>query len=85
VDAPTPDAEHAAALSLLAKLRAFIEGELTETERMMLASLLGPGVVAAYAVDEVAGFDGGWGASALPDGLVQALSDEDVRVEGLGL
>ena len=79
------DPAHTTALGLIDKLRHFIDGELNPEERVMMASLLAPGVIAAYAGDEVAGFDAGWGPSILPDALAQALVEEGVKIEGLDL
>lgn len=79
------DPDHAAAMSLLAKLRAFVSNDLDANERTMFAALVGPGVIAAYAADEVSGFDAGWGAELLPDALAHAITEEGIRVEGLDL
>ncbi|MFN2504422.1 MAG: hypothetical protein ABR540_09355 [Acidimicrobiales bacterium] len=77
-----------AAERLLAKLRHFIATELDYDERALLGALVAPAVAQAHSdVDaEVTGFaGGGWSAGDLPQALVTALRDADVRVEGLGL
>jgi len=80
--------EPLAAERLLAKLRHFIATELDYDERALLGALVAPGVARAHAEaeTEVRGFaGGGWSAADLPQALVTALRDSNVRVEGLGL
>jgi hypothetical protein len=76
--------EHDAAEALLGKVRTFVAG-LTPTERRLFAALLAPGVAKAQEErPEVEGFDfPGWSPQALPEGLVRAIREADVRVEGL--
>ncbi|MDQ6728539.1 MAG: hypothetical protein M3066_20610 [Actinomycetota bacterium] len=77
-----------AAERLLAKLRHFIATELDQDERALLGALVAPGVARAHPDPdaEVQGFAaGGWAPGDLPEALVNALRDADVRVEGLGL
>lgn len=80
--------EAQAAERLLAKLRHFIATELDHDERALFGALVAPGVARAHAGPEaeVQGFaSAGWSPADLPKALVTALSDADVRVEGLGL
>jgi len=80
--------EAQAAERLLVKLRHFIATELDHDERALLGALVAPGVAQAHPDPEadVQGFTvGGWSPGDLPQALVSALRDADVRVEGLGL
>ena len=72
-----------AALHMLGKVRRFVTEDLDEHERKMFAALVGPGVIAAYATDDVTGFAADWGGSVLTDALAQAITEEGLRVEGL--
>lgn len=77
-----------AAERLLAKLKRFIATELDHDERALFGALVAPGVARAHAepATDVQGFaSNGWSPGDLPEALVAALSDADVRVEGLGL
>lgn len=68
---------------MLQKIRRFVQEDLDEAERRMFAALVGPGVIAAYATDDVAGFSADWGSTVLTDALSHAIIEEGLRVEGL--
>lgn len=76
--------KHAAALRLIARLREFA-ATLDGSERALLATLLAPGITAAYSdagSDDVTGFEQvEWSTGALPSALVEALRAFDVRIE----
>jgi hypothetical protein len=71
---------------LMTKLRHFIESELDDDERALLAALLAPGIAQAYEEVDVAGYTATvWAPDALPHALVRAIREKGVRVQGLGL
>lgn len=70
--------DEAAAIRLLAKLRAFVEERLDDEERGLFATLLAPGVAQAHAGEEVAGFAvTGWTLSSLPEALSRQADRPD--------
>lgn len=76
----------ASARSLLDKLKRFIGEELDPSERVLLAALLAPGVAAAHADHDGAGFGLTlWSCPALPEALAHALDEGGVHIAGLGL
>lgn len=78
--AASPDA----GFRLLAKLREFA-GALDADERALLGALIAPAVARAHEEAEVVAFGAiDWTPAILPEALVRAVLDAEVRVVGLG-
>jgi hypothetical protein len=82
---PVGTDDREAAQRLLAKVRAFVSGQLDEREAALFAALVAPGVLVAYAGEEVSGFaaEVEWRPDAVPEALVEVLREGGVTVLGL--